>query len=82
MFYVAGIQSDALLLENRVTVLEENGNDNSSIVELEIRVTAVEIENVDQTDSIVTNTEDIEGAFSWHFLLLNTLLVFVLTLLS
>ena len=68
--YVAGTQSNALLLENRVTVLEENGNDNSSIVELEMRVTAVEIENVDQADSIATNTENIEGAFVWYSLLL------------
>lgn len=52
-------------MENRVLILEENGggsHDNSSIVDLEIRVTDLEIENADQAENIATNTHNLAGA--------------------
>ncbi len=59
------LQIRTLSLENRVLILEENGggsHDNSSIVDLEIRVTDLEIENADQAENIATNTHNLAGA--------------------
>ncbi len=60
------LQIRTLSLENRVLILEENGggsHDNSSIVDLEIRVTDLEIENADQAENIATNTHNLAGAW-------------------
>lgn len=50
-------------LETRVAVLESNGGngDNSSIPELELRVTELEIQNENQEEQINSNTQSIEG---------------------
>ncbi len=57
---VPGLQFDIFDLERRVTLLEENG-DNSSIAELDLRVTDLEMENENQEELIITNTQSIEG---------------------
>lgn len=51
-----------------MTILEENRNDNSSIVDLEIRVSELENVNVDQDERITANTENLEGEFCCDFL--------------
>ncbi len=50
-------------LEDRVTILEDSngGNDNSSIVELEVRVSDLETDNANQQEDINTNVENIQG---------------------
>ncbi len=64
-FPVAGLQLSVLSLDNRVQILEENGGggDNSSVTELETRVTDLEMENADQEDAIESNMLSIAGMF-------------------
>ncbi len=64
MSLIPGLQVQTFELDQRVLYLEQNSGgsgDNSSVVDLEIRVTDLEIESAAQAENINTNTESIEG---------------------
>lgn len=62
----AGLQIQLFGLDERVSFLEQNGggsSDNSSLVELETRVSALETETANQAEDINSNTQIIKGCF-------------------
>ena len=56
-----GLQAAELTLDYRVTNLEENSGGTDNIIELERRVSDLEVTNGEQETRITTNQEDIEG---------------------
>lgn len=61
------LQIGTLSLEDRVSYLEEEISDNSTIVNLDIRVDELEIDNAEQGADIITNNDNIQGQlYCWH----------------
>ena len=56
-----GLQDTTLVLDFRVTALEENGGGSSNITGLDTRVSELEVLTSEQESRITTNQENIEG---------------------
>ena len=74
-FSIAGLQDTTLVLDFRVTVLEENGGSdgNSSVAELELRVETLEGTTADHGTRISDLESDVTGN-KIHFILIYLLL--------
>ena len=60
MICISGLQDATLVLDYRVTNLEENGG-NANITDLETRISDLEVATGEQETRITTNQENIEG---------------------